>query len=407
MASSKVTSITPSSVREAKSKSLAALIEKVTGQKQMGLTEGTLPHIATEIVGVDALIGGSPVTGKPDQLICPGFPKGRLIEIYGQESSGKTTLALAAIAACQREGGVCLFLDYENSLHMGYAKAIGVSFDPDKLLYYAPDTLEEGFKMMYMAITQGIDLIVVDSVAAMVPADELAKKLDDAAKIGALARAMAGTLPKMVQWLKKYPTCVIFLNQLRATINTSGGRAPAEDNTSGGKAIKFYASLRMKLTRVRSDFVEKVDPVTLKKKRAPYGNLVQVKMVKNKIDGKQGHSAEVFVRYGYGFDRYLSTIEGAIPRKLVTQKASSYTFEGETFKGRDALRRHLIANPEKYLKLNAALMKSLVSEAPEPVEDTETDDDIISKMASELGEDDEEGEDEAVEADSMLESEAG
>lgn len=405
MAASKVTSITKDS-REAKAKSLAALIEKVTGQKQMGLTEGTLPHIATQIVGVDALIGGSPVIGKPDQLICPGFPKGRLIEIYGQESSGKTTLALAAIAACQREGGIALFLDYENSLHMGYAKSIGVSFDPDKFLYYAPDTLEEGFKMMYMAITQGVDLIVVDSVAAMVPADELAKKLDDAAKIGALARAMAGTLPKMVQWLKKYPTCVIFLNQLRAAINTSGGRAPAEDNTSGGKAIKFYASLRMKLTRIRSDFVEKVDPVTLKKKRTPYGNLVQVKMVKNKIDGKQGHSAEVFVRYGYGFDRYLSAIEGAIPRKLVIQKGPSYTFEGETFKGRDALRRYLITNPEKYTALAAALMRSLVSEAPEAVEDTETDDDIISKMSAELGDDDDDDDDGGVES-VLDEAEAG
>ena len=405
MASSKVTTITGNT---SKAKMLAALVEKITGQKPMGLAEGTLPHIATNIVGVDALIGGTPILGKPGELVCPGFPKGKLIEIFGAESSGKTTLALAAIAACQKEGGIAMFLDYENSLHHGYAKSIGVSFDPDMLVYYSPETLEEGLKMIFIAINQGIDLIVVDSVAAMVPKDELEKKLDDAAKIGALARSMSLNLPKMVQWLKKYPTCVVFLNQLRATINTSGGgRGPAEDNTSGGKAVKFYATLRMKLTRVRSDFVEKLDPVTRKKKRIPFGNLVQIKMVKNKLDGKQGHNAEVFVRYGWGFDPYLSAIEGALPRKLISKKGSSYEFSGQTFRGKDQLRKHLIANPAEYKTLASALMASLVAEAPEAVEDVDDDAEILSKLASEFDDEDDEDDASSVEESVLDEVEAG
>ena len=154
-------------------------IEKATGLKptngnSFGITE-TYPHIESGILVVDNLIGGSWLSKKKG-LVCPGYPKGRIVEIYGPESSGKTTLALAAIVQAQKASEAVLFLDFENSLHHGYAKAVGVDFDPRRLMYFAPSTFEEGLKMLYVAIKQGVGLIVVDSVAAMVPATELEKK---------------------------------------------------------------------------------------------------------------------------------------------------------------------------------------------------------------------------------------
>lgn len=364
-----------------------ALIEKITGQKPVGAHTGTFPHIPSNIVQIDNLLGGSP-TESGDGMVCPGYARGRIIEVYGAESSGKTTLSLGAIVSVQKAGGLAMFLDFENALHHGYAKSIGVNFNKDRCLYYAPDNLEEGYKMLYIAIKQGLDLVVVDSVAAMVPKAELEKKLDDEARIGALARAMSQNMAKMVQWLKDSPTCVMLLNQTRSLISKSshGGE---DDNTAGGKAVKFYATHRLKLTRIRSDFVEKPDPVTLKKKRIPYGNVVQVKVVKNKLDGKQGHNAEVFIRYGYGIDEFHSLIESAIPRKLITKSGATYNFNGEKFTGKERLRKYLVDNPKAAADLRAKVSKALLSEAPAAVAAEEIDDsDIVSDLRAELGDDD-------------------
>ena len=292
-------------------------IEKVTGQKPLGANVGTWPNIKSGALTVDNLIGGTPLADGSG-LVCPGFPKGRIVEIYGPESSGKTTLALAAIVQAQKENEAVLFLDFENALHHGYAKAVGVDFDPRRLMYFAPSTYEEGLKMLYVAIKQGVGLIVVDSVAAMVTQSELEKKLGDAAAIGSLARAMSTNLPKMTQWLKPNKSALILINQVRATIST-GGHGPGDDNTAGGKAVKFYASVRLKLTRIKSEFIERPDPVTMRKKKMPFGNVVQVKAVKNRMDGKQGHTGK-FIRYGYGVDEYLSVIQGAMPRKLLSKR---------------------------------------------------------------------------------------
>jgi len=382
---------------DAKRKAIAdgaiAMIAKATKQKPLGLHEGTWPFIPSGALTVDNLIGGIPL---PDGsgMICPGYPRGRMFEVFGPESSGKTTLALAAIVSVQRAGGIAMFLDYENALHHGYAKAIGVDFRPDRLLYYAPSTLEEGLKMMYIAIRQKIDIIVVDSVAAMVPQKELEKKLDDAAAIGALARAMSTVLPKMTQWLKESPSFVMFLNQTRSLISAQSHAG--DDNTAGGKAVKFYASGRLKLTRIKSEIVEKADPITLKKKKIPYGNLVQVKVVKNKMAGTQGHNGTIFIRYGAGVDEYLSLIEGAIPRKIIVQTSGTYTYQGETFKGRDRLRKYLMENPSAFEALKEKVTLALTNEAPKVIEEVD-DEDIISDMNSELADDDVHESDEQVE----------
>ena len=361
-------------------------IEKATGQKPLGANTGTWPNIRSGALTVDNLIGGTPLADGSG-LVCPGFPKGRIVEIYGPESSGKTTLALSAIVQAQKANEAVLFLDFENALHHGYAKACGVDFDPKRLMYFAPSTYEEGLRMLYVAIKQGVGLIAVDSVAAMVTEAELEKKLGDPAAIGALARVMSVNLPKMTQWLKPNKSALILINQVRATIS-KGGHGPTDDNTAGGKAVKFYASVRLKLTRIKSEIIERADPITMRKKKIPYGNVVQVKAVKNRMDGKQGHTGEIFIRYGYGVDEYLSMIEGAIPRKIVIQKGSSYDYAGETFKGRDRLRNYLMSNPAAFEAMRDKVSAALLAEAPKLIEGDVEDDDIITDMRHDLGDDD-------------------
>jgi len=364
----------------------AEYIFKATGQRPLGLVTGTFPHIPSGTFQIDTLIGGTPL---PDGkgMVCPGFPKQRMVEVYGAESSGKTTLALGAIVTVQKAGGVAMFLDFENALHHGYAKACGVDFNAKKLLYFTPNTLEEGLKMIYLGIKTGVELVVIDSVSAMVPKAELEKKLDDPPKIGALAAAMSTNLPKMVQWLKNSGTSVIFINQIRALIQQG---ARDTDNTSGGKAVKFYASLRLKLTRIRSDYIERPDTITLKKKRIPYGNVVQVKVVKNKLDGKQGQTGEIFIRYGRGVDEFMGLIESALPRKIITKSGSGYAYGGESFRGKESVRKYLMGNPKAFGDIRDKIMKALLSEAPEPLtgEDEIEDSDILSDMRKELGDDD-------------------
>jgi len=370
---------------------LAGLILKATQQQSIGYRSGTMPHLPTGIIQIDTLIGGELVEDKKS-MVCPGLPKGRIIEVYGAESSGKTTLGLKFISVLQKSGGSALFLDYEHALHHGYAKATGVDFSPDKLLLYQPNTFEEGIKMLYLACAQKVDLVVIDSVSAMVPASELEKKVDDPAKIGALASTMSKYLPKMVKWLDQSGTTLVFINQTRALISTnsyasSGG---GEDNTSGGKALKFFCSIRLKTTRIRSDFVEKKDTVTLKKKRTPYGNLVQVKAVKNKIAGHQGHTSEIFIRYGSGVDEYLSLIESALPRSIISKSGGNYAYGSNKFVGKEKVRRFLIDNPKAYEEIRDRVMKAIVAEAPEPLQgdDEIEDDDIISDMRKNVGDDD-------------------
>jgi hypothetical protein len=142
----------------------------------------------------------------------------------------------------------------------------------------------------------------------------------------------------------------------------------------------------LKLTRIKSEFVEKVDPITLQKKKIPYGNVVQVKAVKNRMDGKQGHTGEIFIRYGLGVDEYLSLVEAAVPRKIVVKRGAAYDFGGESFKGRDKLRNYLINNPKAFEQLRDDVMKTLLSEAPTVISEVD-DEDIVSDMRQELDDD--------------------
>ena len=323
-------------------------------------------------------------------------------------NSGKTTLALSAVVSCQREGGVAMYIDFEHSLHHGYAKAIGVDFSEDKLLFYQPDTFEEGIKMLYLGIRAGIDLIVVDSVAAMVPKAELEKDIGDPARIGALASAMSGLLPKLVIWLSnpegmgkakktgndedeeptekaskvKHPgTALIFINQLRALIQSGYGKGGPTEHTPGGKALKFYAHVRLNLRRRKSEVINKKDPLTGKDKNIPFGNLVEVKVDKTKCAGQQGYSGEIFIRYGYGLDDLLSLIEAGTVRRIIGKVKSSLTYEGETFRGRESMRKYLLEHPEKVEMLKAQIYSSILGDSVQSQSVIgEDEDEVLSEM---------------------------
>jgi recombination protein RecA len=377
------------------------LIDKVTGQKTVKPDYSTNPYVSTGSTIVDHLIGGQ-LAADGKGPICPGFPRRRITEVYGPESSGKTTFALASIVSLQRIGGVAMYLDFEHALHFGYAKTIGVDFDENKLLFYQPETLEDGLKMIYLGARTGVDLIVVDSVAAMVPAAEFKKAVDETAKIGGVAKAMSENLPKLGIWLAKpvenrpdHPgAAVVFLNQTRAVIQAGGGKfnkssVPSE-NTAGGKALKFYAYLRLRLSRKRSDYIDHVDPMTGKKQRIPWSNVTSVQVVKNKISATQGQSGEIFIRYGYGLDDYMSIIEAGVARKIIGKSGSSYTFNGESFRGKEALRKMLIERPELTQDIRAQVQKAIFIDAKPVIEKIEQspEDAILSDMRRDIGDDD-------------------
>lgn len=385
-----------------------AAIFKGTKQKPIKPSDTELPHTSTGSLSVNMLIGGTPAAdGKP---ICPGFPRRRLTEVYGPESSGKTTLLLQSIVETQKAGGMAMFIDFEHALDLGYAKAVGVNFDDDCWQFYQPTTMEEGLKMAYVGIHLGIDIVGIDSIAGMVPKNELKKSLDDSAKIGVVAAMLARDLPKFVMWLMKHPmegtgdnkksiighpgTALVVLNQTRALISTSGGGHGDNENTSGGKALKFFAYLRLRLQRIKSEFVERKDPITGKKRRYPFGNVTVVKVVKSKVDAKQGHSTNIFIRYGYGIDDYLSIIEAGVTYKLIKKEGAVFSYGEHKFKGKESFRKFLMGEGDKvFLEIRDKLVPLIGGSAnPAATEENMTDEDLILEQMAEDGLIDDDGE---------------
>lgn len=381
-----------SSSREAMFAKARAAILKATGSKPLQPGECRMPHVSTGSFPVDMLIGGTPAKDGTGP-ICPGFPRRRITEIYGPESSGKTTLLISAMVQAQKAGGSAMFIDFEHSLDHNYAKALGLDYDPNKLMVLQPDSMEDGFKQMYIGILTGFDIIGVDSVAAMVPKDELAKGFDDAAKIGAVARQFSMVLPKFVTWLQKYPalpdnkdkpdpshpgTALVFINQIRALIQTSGHGHGGDENTAGGKALKFYAYLRLRCARIKSEFIERKDQMSGKKRRFPYGNVTDVKVIKSKIDAKQGHSTSMFIRYGVGIDDYYSIIETGVVHKVIKREGAFYTLlKDQRFQGKDKLRKYLVENPKVFEALRTQLALSVNAAAVDAGDDLGEEDELL------------------------------
>ena len=260
-----------------------------------------------------------------------GLPRGRVIEIYGPESSGKTTVTLHAVASVQAAGGIAAFIDAEHALDPEYAKALGV--DTDALLVSQPDTGEQALEIADMLIRSGaIDLVVIDSVAALVPRAEIEGEMGDS-HVGLQARLMSQALRKITGALSNTGTTMIFINQLREKIGVFFG---SPETTTGGKALKFYASVRLDIRRIES----------LKDGGDVIGNRTRVKVVKNKV-APPFKQAEFDILYGEGISKEGSLIDVGVEQGVVRKSGAWYTYEGEQLgQGKENARTFLKENPD-------------------------------------------------------------
>lgn len=260
-----------------------------------------------------------------------GLPRGRIVEIYGPESSGKTTLTLHAIANAQRAGGIAAFIDAEHALDPDYAQKLGV--DIDQLLVSQPDTGEQALEIADMLVRSGaIDLVVIDSVAALVPKAEIEGEMGDS-HVGLQARLMSQALRKLTGGLNQTRTTAIFINQLREKIGVFFG---SPETTAGGKALKFYASVRLDIRRIE----------TLKDGTDAVGNRTRVKVVKNKM-APPFKQAEFDILFGTGISREGSLIDFGVEHEIVKKSGSWYTYDGEQLgQGKENARNFLIANAD-------------------------------------------------------------
>ena len=291
-----------------KKTSLEAALKQI--EKDFG--EGTIMKLGTrDTVEVPSISTGS--FGLDKALGINGLPKGRVVEIYGPESSGKTTLTLQIIAECQKAGGTAAFIDAEHALDPEYAKALGV--DIDELLLSQPDTGEQALEVTDMLVESGgLDVIVVDSVAALVPRAELEGNMGDS-HVGLQARLMSQALRKITGSIQKKNTLVIFINQIRMKIGVMFG---SPETTTGGNALKFYSSVRLDIRRIGA--IKDGDEVI--------GNETRVKVVKNKM-APPFKLAEIQILYGKGINRKAEIIEYAVQKGIVEKAGSWYSYKGD------------------------------------------------------------------------------
>ncbi|RKR90885.1 recombination protein RecA [Micromonospora pisi] len=273
-----------------------------------------------------------------------GLPRGRVIEIYGPESSGKTTVALHAVASAQRAGGIAAFIDAEHALDPEYAKALGV--DTDAMLVSQPDTGEQALEIADMLIRSGaLDVIVIDSVAALVPRAEIEGEMGDS-HVGLQARLMSQALRKITGVLNNTGTTAIFINQLREKIGVMFG---SPETTTGGRALKFYASVRLDVRRIES----------LKDGTDVVGNRTRVKVVKNKV-AAPFKQAEFDIMYGKGISREGSLIDVGVEQSIIRKSGAWYTYDGDQLgQGKEKAREFLKENPDVAAEIEKKILEKL------------------------------------------------
>ncbi|MDD7111396.1 MAG: recombinase RecA [Coriobacteriaceae bacterium] len=307
------------------------MIELTTSEIEKRFGKGSIMKFgdAADALSVESIPTGS--LALDAALGIGGVPRGRIIEIYGPESSGKTTLSLEILAEAQAMGGVVAFIDAEHALDPGYAARLGV--DIDEVLISQPDTGEDALEICDMLVRSGaIDVIVIDSVAALVPRAEIEGEIGDSS-VGLQARLMSQALRKLAGSLSKSKTTCIFINQLREKIGVMFGNP---ETTTGGRALKFFASVRLEIRRVES----------IKKGTDVIGNRVRVKVVKNKV-AAPFRQAEFDILYGEGISKEGCVLDMAVDENIVNKSGSWYTYGQERIgQGREAAKDFLKQNPE-------------------------------------------------------------
>jgi recombination protein RecA len=306
------------------------VLDNVLGQIEKQFGKGSIMRLGDEKNKLDVETISTGSMQLDISLGTGGLPKGRVVEIYGPESSGKTTLTLHAIAEAQRAGGVAAFIDAEHALDPLYARNIGV--DVDNLIVSQPDTGEQALEIVDALVrSSAIDLIVIDSVAALVPKAEITGEMGDS-HMGLQARLMSQALRKLTGIIRKSNTCVIFINQLRMKIGVMFGNP---ETTTGGNALKFYASVRLDIRRIES----------IKRDGEVVGNRVRVKVVKNKV-APPFRQAEFDIMYGVGISREGSVLDSAVEADIVKKAGSWFSYNEQRLgQGRENVKAYLLDNP--------------------------------------------------------------
>ncbi len=308
-------------------------------------TQVTIPSISTGSIGLNLALG------------IGGIPKGRVCEVYGPESSGKTTLALHIIAEAQRKGGTAAFIDAEHALDVGYARRLGVR--TDELLISQPDYGEQALDIADLLVRSGaVDVVVIDSVAALIPQAELEGEMGET-QVGGQARLMSHALRKLTGTIHKSNTAVLFINQIRMKIGMTGYGSP--ETTSGGNALKFYASVRMDIRRIQ----------TLKDKEETYGSKCRIKVVKNKV-APPFREAIVDILYGTGISKEGEILDMGSDAGIVEKSGAWYAFGSERLgQGRDNVRQFLQENTDIRDQIEQKLLEHLGLR--EPMEESVTE----------------------------------
>ncbi|MBA8884311.1 recombinase RecA [Dokdonella fugitiva] len=324
-----------------KRKALASALSQI--EKQFG--KGAVMRMGDKAdEAIDVVSTGS--LGLDIALGIGGLPRGRIVEIYGPESSGKTTLTLQVIANCQRNGGTAAFVDAEHALDPSYAEKLGVNVDD--LLVSQPDTGEQALEIADMLVrSNAVDVVVIDSVAALTPKAEIEGEMGDS-HVGLQARLMSQALRKLTANIKKSGTLVIFINQIRMKIGVMFGNP---ETTTGGNALKFYASVRLDIRRIGS----------VKRGEEVIGSETRVKVVKNKV-APPFRQAEFEILYGEGSSREGELIELGVANNIVDKSGAWYSYNGDRIgQGKDNTRQYLKEHPEIAAAIDAQLRASLLA----------------------------------------------
>ena len=333
-----------------KRKALTSALSQI--EKQFGkgaiMRMGDHSHVAVDVISTGSL-------GLDIALGIGGLPRGRVVEIYGPESSGKTTMTLQVIANCQRAGGTAAFIDAEHALDPGYAEKLGVNVDD--LLVSQPDTGEQALEIVDMLVRSGaVDMVVVDSVAALTPKAEIEGEMGDS-HVGLHARLMSQALRKLTANINKSGTMVVFINQIRMKIGVMFGNP---ETTTGGNALKFYASVRLDIRRIGA----------VKRGEEIIGSETRVKVVKNKV-APPFRKCEFEILYGEGTSREGEIIDLGVTENLIDKSGAWYSYKGDRIgQGKDNVRQFLREHPEIANEIDQELRKRLLVPVGEPAAST-------------------------------------
>lgn len=329
----------------------------------------SLPFTPTGSFVIDYLIGGEPnAHGIPP---CPGLPRGKVTQVWGPESSGKSTLAQTAAAAACAAGGTCLYVDFENAIVPDYAATLGVPIDdPSKFQLVQPTSLEDGLKLIKIYTLAGVDLIIIDSVGAAVPAaitERSIKDMDDPAQVGFSARMWSGFLPAIRSDLIKHNTALMGISQVRSKIGGMGYGPQTE--AQGGNAWKYYADLRLSLRRVEQEKVKMTNALTHKVEERITGGKFEAKIEKSKVSRSQGRKENFYIGWGVGIDDMRSLIEIAISHNIIRKTGGWFEY-GTVFKlqGLDPVIKKFRTDQSLFGDL-ASKVRPLLAATKESVED--------------------------------------